>query len=175
MPRKQYFPQNRFCVNSKLTEEVFLVMLRGFCYGRSASDVAKVTSDWAIKNGHKKVSRETVSKYFALLGQHLFDSYDDKHIFDEDFLDDLWELIYNKRELDEETREAYSRGGMLAFINTLQKMSKINHGLKRQHLTCYLGHAIFLTVAFQEYGDDCTQKFYDAMQSRLEKNPIQLS
>jgi hypothetical protein len=175
MPRKIHLPQNRFCVNSRLPEPVFLVMLRGFCYGRSASNVAQVTSDWAEQNGYKKVSRETVSKYFILLGEHLFYSYEDAHHFDDAFLDELWELIYDDPDLDVKDREILSREGILAYVNTLQKLSKINHGLSRKNMRSHFGHAIFLTVAFQEYGDNCTQYFYQSMIAHLEKNPLHLS
>ncbi len=149
-----------------------MVLLRGFCYGRSASDVAKVTSAWAVEHGEKRVSRKTVSKYFVLLGEHLFNSYEDAHLFDEVFMDELWELLYDEKELDKATREALSREGILAYVHTLQRMSKINHGLDRKNLAAHFGHAIFLTVAFQEYGQDCTQRFYDSIVHRLEKQPL---
>lgn len=149
-------------------------MLRGFCYGRSATDVAKVTSDWALKNGQKKVTRETVNRYFIALGNHLFYAYDGAREFDDDYLATLRDMVYNGYEIDDTKREELGKAGILAYINTLQKMSKINNGLSAKHFKSHLGHAIFLTVAYQEYGNDCTKRFYEAMIRKLEKAPLTL-
>jgi len=172
MPRKSYQPKNRFCTNSRLSEGVFLLLLRGFCYGRSASNAAQITSDWAVRNGYKKISRETVSKYFIALGSNLFYSYDEASEFDDDYLDTLWEMVYYEHEVDYSEREELNQIGLFAYINTLQKMSKINNGLSKKYFKSHFGHAIFLTVASQEHGDECTSYLYNAMINKLEKNPL---
>lgn len=150
------------------------MLLRGFCYGRSAQNVAMVTSEFALEKGLKKVSRETVSKYFFALGDYLFHSYEEAHLFDEEYLNFLWDLVYEKYEPTPDEHEELSRAGILAYVNTLQKISKIGHGLSKKRMQSHLGHAIFLTVAFQEFGENCTPMFYDAMIFKLEQNPLVL-
>lgn len=72
MPRKNYQQKNKYVWNTNLSEEVFARVLLGWCDHESATETAQWVSDWALTNGHKRITRETVSRYFIELGVHLW-------------------------------------------------------------------------------------------------------
>ncbi len=59
--------KNRFCVRTKLSEEVFLNILGGFCKGMTATETHEAICDLG-----QKVSRQAVEMKFLEIGQYFY-------------------------------------------------------------------------------------------------------
>ena len=79
MPRKFWKQKNRYCWNSNLSEEVFLLLLRLYCMGSTCSYAARVVERCCRRFGGTKVSRQTVNRYFLMFGDYLYEMLPDRH------------------------------------------------------------------------------------------------
>lgn len=73
MPRKEWVWKNRYCWNSNLDEALFLRMLRLYCRGVSASRAARILARHHRRFDTGKLSRQSLTRYYLLLGDYLYD------------------------------------------------------------------------------------------------------
>lgn len=72
MPRKFWVQKNRYCWKSNLTEQEFLCLLRLYGVGYTCTKSAVIMARYARRFGCRKVSRQTINRYFLLFGDYLY-------------------------------------------------------------------------------------------------------
>lgn len=72
MPRKYWAWKNRYCWNSNLDEAAFLRILKLYCQGFTCSKAARFLARHERIYGVKKVSRQTINRYYLMFGDYLY-------------------------------------------------------------------------------------------------------
>ena len=70
---RTYKPKNRFCRKTKLSEPVFLAMLRLYAKGGSINETVQVLGRWCRMSGEKPVSRQAINGLFLKFGKRLWE------------------------------------------------------------------------------------------------------
>ena len=70
---RTYKPKNRFCRKTKLSEPVFLAMLRLYARRTSVNETVKILARWSRMSGEKPVSRQAINGMFLKFGKRLWE------------------------------------------------------------------------------------------------------
>ena len=70
---RSYKPKNRYCRRTKITEPVFLAILRIYARGHSVNDAVKVLERWCRRSSENTVSRQAINGFFLKFGKRLWE------------------------------------------------------------------------------------------------------
>ncbi|MGH1432545.1 MAG: hypothetical protein ACRBB4_15690 [Neptuniibacter sp.] len=196
MPRKIYKQKNRYVYNANLSEEVFLGVLEGWCHHETAADTAERVSKWALGNGDKSISRESVSKYFKELGVHLWvasglcgflkgqklfapESVEARDLAVVQVLK-LYDIIAKKYDLDRLRDQRLTDGMTWSVYSDLPVMAlmhefKMTNGFPKEWTHAHISRSFILTALVTDDGlkpDEAVDTFYCYMVSFLENYPL---
>ena len=79
MPRKAWKQKNRYCWNSNLNEEMFLVLLRLYCAAYTCTRAKDVVARYAKRHSQRQISRQTINRYYLMFGDYLYELLPDQY------------------------------------------------------------------------------------------------
>lgn len=152
--------KNRLCYNSRLTEQQFRAVLKGYCEGISASQ-----SSAEFKEAGISISRQTIAKYYKKISLAILDERETypwwtvNHWseFSDNQIEEIRKIVYDQeRILGTLRKEFYEHFGKSisadsrTYIDVLRETSKSLNGLPKKTFWVYLARACELALHIDE-------------------------
>ena len=195
MPRKFWKQKNRYCWNSNLDEEMFLVLLRLYCIGYTCSRAARIIARYARKYRRNRISRQTINRYYLMFGDYLYEMLPDKFKVEnfplepnEDtpaddeqrrlynanvVLISLREVLYDRLEWDDAANQILIGISTAPLHLLLSALSKARRGYPLETFNAHFAYCVGSILISDVRPDEPRWRaLYDVMRDTLESEPL---
>lgn len=197
MPRKAWKQKNRYCWNSNLNEEMFLVLLRLYCTGYTCSHAARIIARYGRRYSREKISRQTVNRYYLMFGDYLYellpDRYKAEHIPlepDDDMPDDeearqryialvilaaVHQVLYEKLDYDDHIYKIITSNQTFQIDKVLKKLSKSKRGYPLETFSVHFAFCLwYFLIQHIRPGEPTWKALYEVMKEALKAEPLDI-
>ena len=193
MPRTHWEWKNRYVWNSNLEEDVFLRILKLYCQGVTCTKAAKQLARHALMFGSRKISRQTINRYYLLLGDYLYTMLPDELKFAHQVPDDFDENdpVYNAEYFIQQSimnlhHTLYEKVHYKDSINNtlltnktqdiylfIKQQSRERRGIPLETFANHFALSFwYLFIPYHYPDEDRGKALYKHMQLLLEENPL---
>lgn len=174
--------KNRYCRNTKLSEEEFLSILAAYCSRTTASEAATTSP------AHKKpASRQTVERIFLQLGDYLYRKYvspifvelarrnpklSDVTESERVILDGLWQAMRGELDYEYFRRHKLPFPGGDALLLVLKNRWTMLNGFTRDKFPHHVAYAIYQLEDDEPLSFMATVRIHERLKEMLEKDPL---